>query len=568
MRIDEYKLSVQPGEGIIGRFPSAVFLLVSEDDAAEPDKLISLFDGPAGPVEDLGDRLEELLTADGSDAIAAFAALVETDQRMSLYLHGPVEVVADGPNVDFRAWGPGERPLLKYEVPGAAGSLSVRYTEGSATERTWASLDFRGGAVPGNGFVLKRLDMAPSDMAQQPDMMDTAMLAPTPLEEMTREQPRQMTREQPRPVLPTPSRTRQPYITPSPQISQTLPTALPTALPGPAASQETVTTGHPRPTYLSRLLSRLLVSATVGAAWTAAVAPLLPGGFAPLSEIYTMVTISLGLLVVLGIVLWDPIYTLAQRSRREKDWPAALFLLQAVPEGLLAYGVQALVLDAFVVSQPTLVVHLATTSILLGLGLFCLKFLGFARRRLLRSETTQPATMMPGNTAAAPRTGISPDPAQAPLVWGVNCQQGHFNRPDARYCGSCGTAMHGLTREPFQAPRPVLGYLVSDDGTAYALDADYVVGRAPQSDEKVRDGRARGLVTDGDLTVGEAHADVALDQWDVLITDRGQGVGTFLRESDSTNWIRLTPGQAFAMQSSTQIRIGNREFVYHAINRR
>ncbi|MFF5209067.1 hypothetical protein [Streptosporangium sp. NPDC000396] len=608
MRIDEYKLSVQPGEGIIGRFPSAVFLLVSEDDANEPDKLMDLFDGPAGPVEDLDDRLEELFSATESDTIAAFAALVETDQRMSLYLHGPVEVVADGPNADFRAWGPGQVPLLRYEVPDAAGSLSVRYTEGPETDRTWASLDFRAGAVPGSGFVLKRLDLAGS-------AMDLGMDEPAMPEAVTAEpdapaSPGNTAEGRVRPRLQMPSRPRRPFIPPpappapvtqpferpapvthsfdQPPLTQPPPSlpfqtqssltqpfqTQPAALPGlqglPGRQETTAGNGNPRPTYPSRLLARLLVAATAGALWTAGIAPLLSTGFTPLGDVYTMALISLGLLVVLGVVLWDPIYTFAQRSRRGKDWPAGFFLLQAVPEGLLVYGVQSLLLDRFVVSQPTLIIHLATTSLVLGLGLFCLKFLPFARRVLLRSGGHGTGGMAPETPAVpSPSSVTAGEPAQAPLVWGVNCQQGHFNRPDARYCASCGTAMHGLTREPFQAPRPVLGYLVSDDGTAHVLDSDYVVGRVPQTDEKVLGGRARALATaDTDPSVGNAHTDVELDQWDVVITDRGHPAGTFLREPESTSWIRLTPQQSFAVQSGTHIRVGGREFVYHALNQR
>jgi hypothetical protein len=158
-------------------------------------------------------------------------------------------------------------------------------------------------------------------------------------------------------------------------------------------------------------------------------------------------------------------------------------------------------------------------------------------------------------------------PAASAQVWGINCKQGHFNRPDARYCGACGVAMHGLTHQPVQGARPALGYLVSDDGSAHVLDSDYVVGREPYADEQVRGGRAKALAVP-DRSLSEAHADVRLDEWDVTIVDRGHPSGTFVREPDSTNLIRLSPGQPFTIRSGTQVRVGQRDLVFHALNRR
>ncbi|WP_283134511.1 FHA domain-containing protein [Rhizohabitans arisaemae] len=618
MRIDEYKLSVQPGEGVVGRFPSAVMLLVSDEDIGDTG-LMGLFDHPSGPPDDLDERLGELFAR--ADTIAAFAALVETGDRTALYLHGAVEVSADDPGADLRAFGPEETPLLRYEVLDTSGALSIRYTEGGDDGRAPAALDLRGGAVPGGGFVLTPSPQPANPAANDDPMAGTAARRTTPRIVMREPAVAPATTTQPmtahtmaaepmtggtadpngvaarnapaRPRLQTPSRPRKPYIAPPPPVTApaatqtfelpalvTAPAARPPAVPAPrpaaqpaAMAEEAAGTGGARPSYAGRLLARLLVAILPGAAWTAGLAPLLPAGFAPLSEIYTMVLVSLGVLVVLGAAIWDPVYTFAQRSRRDRDWPVAFLPLQAVPEGLLAYGVLSLLLDDFTVSQPTLIIYLATTSVVLGLGLYCLKFIPVTRRGLLRYGVRGPGPEQAAATAlppAASATSVASDnPSNAPLIWGVNCQQGHFNRPDARYCGSCGTAMHGLTREPFQAPRPVLGYLVSDDGAAHVLDGDYVVGRAPHADHKVRGGQARALITaEGDPTVADAHADVELDQWDVVVTDRGHATGTFLREQDSTSWIRLTPHETFAMQSGTRIRVGGREFVYHALNRR
>ncbi len=154
-------------------------------------------------------------------------------------------------------------------------------------------------------------------------------------------------------------------------------------------------------------------------------------------------------------------------------------------------------------------------------------------------------------------------------MWGINCQQGHFNRPDARYCAACGTAMHGLTHEPRQGPRPALGYLIGDDGVSHVLDHDVVLGTAPHGDAKVRGGQATALaVTDGTGLLAEAHADIALVEWDVTVVDRGHPQGTHVREPDSATWVRLAPGQPFTLASGSRIRLGSRDLTYHAANTR
>src|SRR5262249_7184797 len=63
---------------------------------------------------------------------------------------------------------------------------------------------------------------------------------------------------------------------------------------------------------------------------------------------------------------------------------------------------------------------------------------------------------------------VETDPG-APLVSGIHCKRGHFNRPDALYCGICGIAMVHETHVPVQGPRPNLGHIVFDDGTVYQL---------------------------------------------------------------------------------------------------
>ncbi|WP_283134512.1 hypothetical protein [Rhizohabitans arisaemae] len=114
------------------------------------------------------------------------------------------------------------------------------------------------------------------------------------------------------------------------------------------------------PTLAGRIQSRLFLLFTAGLVWTLLITPLLPAGFAPLTQSYRTTLIALVLVAVLGTVLWEPLYHLLQQFRWEKDWPAILILLQGVPEGWLVYVVMRDVVDLPVGVLP-FVIHFATT---------------------------------------------------------------------------------------------------------------------------------------------------------------------------------------------------------------
>jgi hypothetical protein len=314
----------------------------------------------------------------------------------------------------------------------------------------------------------------------------------------------------------------------------------------------------------------LISSIVVGGAATALLALVLPVGFATLAETYVTTFVALGLLTVLGVVLWDPIYQLVQRRRAAGDWPKWLFVAQAVPEAALVYGLQSLLLpEDLLVGEIPLLVDVAVVAVLIGAGVLALAAIPGTRGLLHRRASAAASSPRTGaqRTADLPGESVPAAAVPAPLVWGIHCGQGHFNRPDARYCATCGAAMHGLTHEPRQGPRPQLGYLIGDDGVSSVLDHDLVLGRSPQSDQKVRDGQARPLaLDDGTGLLGDAHADVVLDGWDVTVVDRGLPQGTQVCEPDSATWIKLAPGQAFPLVSGSRVRLGTRELTFHAAN--
>jgi len=108
-------------------------------------------------------------------------------------------------------------------------------------------------------------------------------------------------------------------------------------------------------------------------------------------------------------------------------------------------------------------------------------------------------------------------------------------------------------------PRPPLGLLLFDDGASYVLDTDYVIGRAPAGDPLVVAGRARPLVLDDvERTVSRVHAEVRLEGWQVLLSDRGSTNGTFWWDGAAGRWVRLVPSEARRLQPGDRAAIGRR----------
>ncbi len=78
--------------------------------------------------------------------------------------------------------------------------------------------------------------------------------------------------------------------------------------------------------------------------------------------------------------------------------------------------------------------------------------------------------------------GTSSYVADAPIVQGVYCSRGHFDDPESLFCAVCGISMNQQTLVPRPGTRPPLGVLLTDDGSVFQLDRDYIVGREPSLD--------------------------------------------------------------------------------------
>jgi pSer/pThr/pTyr-binding forkhead associated (FHA) protein len=115
-------------------------------------------------------------------------------------------------------------------------------------------------------------------------------------------------------------------------------------------------------------------------------------------------------------------------------------------------------------------------------------------------------------------------------------------------------------------PRPPLGLLVFDDGTTYTVDAEYVVGRMPEADGRVRSGELRALmVEDRGGTVSRVHAEIRVREWDVMLVDTGSRNGTFVVPPAAATWARLPERHTHRLEPGTRVRLGHhRTFVFES----
>ncbi len=154
-------------------------------------------------------------------------------------------------------------------------------------------------------------------------------------------------------------------------------------------------------------------------------------------------------------------------------------------------------------------------------------------------------------------------PVAAPVVEdGRPCPRGHFNDPRARFCAACRAAMAPAT-PTVAGPRPPLGVLIFDDGTTWALTADFVIGRQPDVSEAVQRGDALPLpVEDPERSLSRAHAQIHLSGWDVHFTNLSTTNGSFLWDAGRAEWRPLPTGEPLVLEPGARIGLGRRQAVY------
>ncbi|MFC4945483.1 FHA domain-containing protein [Pseudonocardia sp. GCM10023141] len=155
--------------------------------------------------------------------------------------------------------------------------------------------------------------------------------------------------------------------------------------------------------------------------------------------------------------------------------------------------------------------------------------------------------------------------ADEPQAQGHLCARGHLNDPRSHFCVLCGIRMNERTGVLVMGSRPPLGLLVFDDGATYTVDAEYLVGRMPEADPRVRAGSLRSIVIeDRTGAVSRVHAEIRVSGWDVLLSDSGSRNGTFVAGASETGWTPLAPGRGRRLVPGTRVRIGGRSFVFES----
>ncbi|MGE3289359.1 MAG: FHA domain-containing protein [Pseudonocardia sp.] len=155
--------------------------------------------------------------------------------------------------------------------------------------------------------------------------------------------------------------------------------------------------------------------------------------------------------------------------------------------------------------------------------------------------------------------------AASPQARGHLCSRGHLNDPRSHFCVICGIRMNQQTGVLVLGPRPPLGLLVFDDGATYTVDAEYLLGRMPEVDDRVAEGTLRAIsIEDRSGAVSRVHAEVRLNDWDVLLSDCNSRNGTHYAAPGEQAWTALRPGETHRLTPGMRVRLGGRTFVFES----
>jgi hypothetical protein len=201
---------------------------------------------------------------------------------------------------------------------------------------------------------------------------------------------------------------------------------------------------------------------------------------------------------------------------------------------------------------------------------------GGARAAHRRPATPEPpAVPHPPATprAARPAPARRPAPAAAdpkaeragaegpPRAEGYLCARGHLNDPRSHFCVLCGIRMNERTGVLVVDERPPLGLLVFDDGATHTVDTGYLLGR--EGDARVRSGVLRPIaLEDRSGAMSRVHAEIRLENWDVMLTDSGSSNGTFVAEPGAVEWSVLSPSRSVRLVPGARVRLGQRTFTF------
>ncbi len=164
-----------------------------------------------------------------------------------------------------------------------------------------------------------------------------------------------------------------------------------------------------------------------------------------------------------------------------------------------------------------------------------------------------------GDTVAA--RGTAGPPAREsrmptrPQVQAVRCAAGHSNPPLGQSCRLCGQPI--VDRAIKLVDRPSLGRLRFDDGLVVELDRPLLVGRKPDHQPVPPiNGESPGIVAlpDPDKALSRLHLEVQIEDWHVLVVDRGSANGTLV-EIPGHDGEALRPNQRCMIIAGTRVTL-------------
>ena len=161
---------------------------------------------------------------------------------------------------------------------------------------------------------------------------------------------------------------------------------------------------------------------------------------------------------------------------------------------------------------------------------------------------------------------IEENKTEIPVVMtdGLYCARGDFNHPDAQTCAYCGLDLTRAPRNLVRGPRPPLGVIVLDDGTTFTVDDNYILGRDPSNDPDVKAGTHRPLpLDDPEQHLSRIHAEIRLEGWNTLLTDRKSANGTYISYPNAPGWTLIPPGTTAKLTSGVHVLVGHRQFEYN-----
>jgi FHA domain len=516
---DRLSAGILAGRGVVARYPGVV--CVADAEGAEPVRaLVALCAAVAGfePGRPLARRLAAWLSGpDAPPSSLRFGTLSDAGDRWAVFLSGAVSLHDAGtdttiPGAEAAAWTdrlvtPGG-PLVLLLDP-----LDPDPPRGRADD-VFADLhDLRAGTVPGRGVVL-----ATASAARHTAMPPLpAAAAPTPPDPDHAEQP-------PAPP-PSPS-------APSPAAAPPSPAA---AAPAPPAAAAAPTPAAPPP-------SRAPAARPPGTPTDPAARPPLPAAAPPLP---------------------------AELGRGEAPVHAEPTHGRAVPD---EEPIEVTVGDGGgpppippVARAEEPPVRPPRRSALID------KAPAPAQRAPLTPGRPLSPSRGPSPGGNAPRgPGAPRDRDDSPVVEGPRtrghlCARGHLNDPRSHFCVLCGIRMNERTGELVFGARPPLGLLVFDDGATYTVDAEYLVGRMPDVDERVRNGSLRSIVVeDRSGAVSRVHAEVRVDGWDVMLVDSRSRNGTHVAGPGANTWTAVPSGRSHRLTPGTRVRLGSRTFLFES----